>query len=139
MFFLISNLYTAYENVDHIIGFIKHNFCFSSFFTDVHAIMARSFAYICLSVCMFVCIHVFLLASLYVSVCLSVSVCVCLSVFLSLPLSVCLCVCMFVCVHVCQCVYVPVCVCVSIYICTFVYALDSNVTCIYIQMYLSYN
>ena len=26
MFFLISNLYTAYENVDHIIGFIKHNF-----------------------------------------------------------------------------------------------------------------
>ena len=26
MFFLISNLYTAYENVDHIIGFIKPNF-----------------------------------------------------------------------------------------------------------------
>ena len=26
MFFLISNLYTAYENVDHIIVFIKHNF-----------------------------------------------------------------------------------------------------------------
>ena len=38
MFFLISNLYTAYENVDHIIGFIKHNFCFSSFFTDVHGL-----------------------------------------------------------------------------------------------------
>ena len=26
MFFLISNLYTAYENVDHIIAFIKPNF-----------------------------------------------------------------------------------------------------------------
>ena len=38
MVFLISNLYTAYENVDHIIGFIKHNFCFSSFFTDVHGL-----------------------------------------------------------------------------------------------------
>ena len=38
MFFLISNLYTAYENVDHIIGFIKHNFNFSSFFTDVHGL-----------------------------------------------------------------------------------------------------
>ena len=41
MFFLISNLYTAYENVNHIIGFIKPNFllpnyrCFSSFFTYV--------------------------------------------------------------------------------------------------------
>ena len=44
MFFLISNLYTAYENVDHIIGFIKPNFflpnyrCFSSFFTYVHGL-----------------------------------------------------------------------------------------------------
>ena len=26
MVFLISNLYTVYENVDHIIGYIKHNF-----------------------------------------------------------------------------------------------------------------
>ena len=44
MFFLLSNLYTAYENVDHIIGFIKPNFflpnyrCFSSFFTYVHGL-----------------------------------------------------------------------------------------------------
>ena len=44
MFFLISNLFTAYENVDHIIAFIKPNFflpnyrCFSSFFTYVHGL-----------------------------------------------------------------------------------------------------
>ena len=44
MFFLLSNLHTAYENVDHIIGFIKPNFflpnyrCFSSFFTYVHGL-----------------------------------------------------------------------------------------------------
>ena len=44
MFFLISNLYTAYENVDHIIGFINLTFfyqtngAFSSFFTDVHGL-----------------------------------------------------------------------------------------------------
>ena len=44
MFFLISNLYTAYENVDHIIGFIKPNFFLPKltvlflFFTDVHGI-----------------------------------------------------------------------------------------------------
>ena len=44
MFFLISNLYTAYDNVDHIIAFIKPNFflpnyrCFSPFFTYVHGL-----------------------------------------------------------------------------------------------------
>ena len=30
MFFLLSNLYTAYENVDHIIGFIKPNFFYQT-------------------------------------------------------------------------------------------------------------
>ena len=44
MFFLISNLYNAYKNVDHIIGFIKHNFFLPtltvlfSFFTDFHGL-----------------------------------------------------------------------------------------------------
>ena len=58
MFFLISNLYTAYENVDHIIAFIKPNFflpnyrCFSSFFTYVHGLgsgkilLSHSFCFI---------------------------------------------------------------------------------------------
>ena len=29
MFFLVSNLCTVYENVDHILGFIKHNYLFT--------------------------------------------------------------------------------------------------------------
>ena len=30
MVFLISNVYTVYENVDHIIGYIKHNFFYQT-------------------------------------------------------------------------------------------------------------
>ena len=67
MFFLISNLYTAYENVDHIIGFIKPNFflpnyrCFSSFFTYVHGLgSGKKYCRVTLSVLSF---HIFLSAA----------------------------------------------------------------------------
>ena len=85
MFFLISNLYTAYENVDHIIGFIKPNFflpnyrCFSSFFTYVHGLVSgkilssHSFCFIFPYFSIGCPFSIFHLASLHLSSCPSPS------------------------------------------------------------------
>ena len=85
MFFLISNLYTAYENVDHIIGFIKPKFflthyrCFSSFFTYVHGLVSgkilssHSFCFIFPYFSIGCPFSIFHLASLHLSSCPSPS------------------------------------------------------------------